>query len=260
MLDWMQADELPIWARDKALDEALVDRRIDSRADFESDYEKYFRRRRGRWYFRGQPNSNWPIETTLKWRLLDRLDHRVNAPPYPCYPCGREANTVGTRIELVLLRAFQARASKFLSNLPQPDGTLEWFALMRHWGLPSRLIDVTTSPYVALYFALADLLHGDRPAPDDPSPVVWAINHIPLRALGAERAGVRAHTDLSDRNLFNASFLADPANAFVAPVHPRSHSERLAAQQGTFLCVGNVDMSLLDNIPSCVPVEHIEGQ
>jgi hypothetical protein len=111
-----------------------------------------------------------------------------------------------------------------------------------------------------LYFALADSLHADRPTQATGSPVVWAINHIPLRAIGAEQVGARAHTDLSDRSLFNPCFLADPANAFVAPVHPRSHSERFAAQQGTFLCVGDVDLSFHENVSHCVPLEDIPGQ
>src|SRR4030095_15031833 len=99
------------------------------------------------------------------------------------------------------------RASKFLPNLPQSDDTLEWLSLMRHWGLPCRLLDVTTSPHVALYFALVDFLHGDRPTEATASPVVWAINHIPLRAIGAERVGAQAHTDLSERGFFNPKFL-----------------------------------------------------
>jgi hypothetical protein len=246
----MNAEEVPKWARDESFDANIIEKKIRSWAEFEAVYDAFFRRKRGRWYFRGQRDSGWHIETTLD-RLLKRIKPPTNAVPYPRYPSGREANTVGTRIELVLLRAFQARASKFLPNLPGPHDTLEWLALIRHWGLPSRLIDVTTSPHVALYFALEHLLSNDEPTRTDP--VVWAINHVPLRAMGAQTVGAVAHTDLSDPDFFNATFWADPATTFVAPVHPRSHSERLAAQQGTFLCVGNVDRSFRDNVVTCVP-------
>jgi hypothetical protein len=255
----VKAEEIPQWARDEAFDARVIEKKIDSWSDFESVYDTYFSRKRGRWYFRGQRDSSWHIETTLD-RLLKSIKHPPNAEPYPCYPSGRSANTVGTRIELVMLRAFQARASKFLPNPPAADDTLEWLALMRHWGLPTRLVDVTTSPHVALYFALLHLLTPEDPASTAAEPVVWAINHIPLRALGAQQVGTDAHTDLSDRRLFNPKFLADPATMFVAPVHPRAHSERLAAQQGTFLCVGNVDHSFRENIKGCVPAEEIEGQ
>lgn len=255
----MKAEEIPLWARDESFDQAAIELHIDSWADFESAYQRHFRRNRGRWYFRGQSDSAWPIETTLE-RLLRKVGHPTNASPFPSYPNDREANTVGTRVELMLLRAFQARASKFLPNLPRPDDVLEWLALMRHWGMPCRLLDVTTSPYVALYFALVESLQGGQPSPGNPEPIVWAINHVPLRAIGAEQVGEQPHTDLSERTLFNQNFLASPAKAFVAPVHPRSHNERLAAQQGTFLCVGDVDASFFDNVSRCVPVEDIKGQ
>jgi hypothetical protein len=48
--------------------------------------------------------------------------------------------------------------------------------------------------------------------------------------------------------------------SFVAPVHPRSHNERLAAQQGTFLSVGNIDQSFENNMIASAPVAVIKGQ
>ncbi|HXP84859.1 MAG TPA: FRG domain-containing protein [Bryobacteraceae bacterium] len=203
----MQTEPIPEWVRDPGLNPEEV--KIDSWSDFESFYESRLRRKRGRWYFRGQRDSTWTLETTLR-RTSKKVIPPANGEPYPRYPCGRDANTIGTRIELILLRAFQARASKFLQNIPEPEDTLEWLALMRHWGLPTRLIDVTTSPYVALYFALVELLHADQDLPDGPKPAVWAINHVALRGIGAEQVGVLAHTDLSGRALFNEHFLADP--------------------------------------------------
>lgn len=264
-LDGMKAEEIPPWARGDEFDPASIELVVNSWSDFETAYERYFRRKRGRWYFRGQPDSTLPLQTTLE-RLLQQVGRPMNVRPYPVYPSGHSAATPGGRVELVLLRAFQARASKFLPNLPLRSEILEWLALMRHWGLPTRLLDVTTSPHVALFFALVGLLRSDSSnhrtdQQKAPNPIVWAINHIPVRAIGAKEAtGVLAHLDLSETGLFNEHFLSDPPKAFVAPVHPRSHNDRLAAQQGTFLCVGNVDLSFGDNMLNCAPVEDIAGQ
>ena len=225
---------------------------------FQEIWETRFRRKRGRWYFRGQLNSSWTLQTTLE-RLLLRVRERVpNAEPYPRYPSGRLATSISERVELVVLRAFQARATKFLQNLPERSETLEWLALMRHWGLPTRVLDVTTSIHVAMYFALSEFLHSEQPGAI--SAAVWAINHVPLRATGATQAGVMAHTDLSDPALFNLLFFGEQRRAFVAPVHPRTHSDRLAAQQGTFLCLADVNRSLEHNVTANMPPSDLKRQ
>jgi len=253
----MQKPDIPLTARAGPFEMSATVHEIDTWADFQEFYEKHFRRQRGRWYFRGQADSSWTLQTTLE-RLLLRVRDRVrSSEPFPSDPSGRVARSVSERVELVALRAFQARASKFMQNLPRRDELLEWLALMRHWGLPTRLLDVTTSIHVALYFAVNEALYSRQS--NVTSSAVWAINHIPLRATGPVQAGVAAHTDLSEPTLFNEYFFGEKRMAFVAPVHPRSHSERLAAQQGTFLCLANVDLSLEENVTRYMPEEELRG-
>jgi hypothetical protein len=74
------------------------------------------------------------------------------------------------------------------------------------------------------------------------------------------QAGVQAHTDLSERALFNEHFFGEERKAFIAPVHPRSHSERLAAEQGTFLCMADVDLSLQENVTRYMPLANLREQ
>ncbi len=232
--------------------------RISSWKDFEDVYEKHFRRNRGRFYYRGQRDSSWELRTTHE-RLLQQLAPNIPYDkPYPSYAPGKFASTPGSRIELLALRAFQARSSKFISNPPPLEDTLEWLAMMRHWGLSTRLIDVTTSPYVALYFALSD--HLLVPKIDDTiDPAVWAINHIPLRHAASKATGLPDHTDLSNSILFH-EHLIHSSKAMLVPVHPHSHNERLSAQQGTFLCVGNPDLPLYTNLLTCMPNMEVKTQ
>jgi hypothetical protein len=75
------------------------------------------------------------------------------------------------RLELHLLRNFR----KYAHGQAGPgsaDSVWHWMALGQHRGLPTRLLDWTYSPFVALHFATArlELMEEDG--------VVWAINFV----------------------------------------------------------------------------------
>jgi hypothetical protein len=76
--------------------------------------------------------------------------------------------------ETEIRQEFQIRAQQLIQGGRFPADKWEWYFLMQHYGAPTRLLDWTDNPLVALYFALHDP-HCD-PAEPDGDVAVWVLN------------------------------------------------------------------------------------
>lgn len=133
------------------------------------------------------------------------------------------------KVERHLLRNFRKYAHK---AAPGPEDW-DWLALGQHHGLPTRLLDWTFSPLVALHFATASW-------PDDDA-VLWAVDVVQahrvlpprLSAAMAEEGSVVFTTDLlaehaEDLQAFDA--LQAGGDPFVVFFEPPTLDDRIANQ------------------------------
>lgn len=87
--------------------------------------------------FRGQSSAMWPLRSSLE-RVLGGKWSPENARKFEDYG----------------LDLFQSKFHLYDGENIEPASRLAWLSLMQHYGAPTRLIDFTTSPFVALYFAM----------------------------------------------------------------------------------------------------------
>jgi len=74
--------------------------------------------------------------------------------------------------ELEYLRQFKQHAT-LLAN-PKPSNSVEWLFLMRHYGVPTRLLDWTESPLTAAYFAV----NNDKEEESDG--LIWILRPVKM--------------------------------------------------------------------------------
>lgn len=116
--------------------------------------------------------------------------------------------------ELGSLDEFKKRSVPFLKYRPSSD--IEWLCLMQHHGCATRLLDFTTNPLIALFFA------------SDPS--VKKDGEVIIARYG------RRYENVADKDLF------DRTHSFA--YYPPHITERIIGQSGCFVYSKNPNTPL----------------
>lgn len=95
-------------------------------------------------WWRGQSDASWPLIPTLY------------------------KSSVNSDLEGELIRNFKLKSLPFLGR-NVPSRAIEWLFRMQHHGAPTRILDWSESPLVALYFCVANFERAKEGA-------VWALH------------------------------------------------------------------------------------
>lgn len=178
---------------------------------FGDSWDPTIGRFRSRSAFRGLSDSSHRLETTLI-----RL-----GGPY-------------AQLERHLLRNFTKYAHR---SCIERDSVWHWLSVARHYGLPTRLLDWTYSPFIAIHFATANIEKYDVDG------AIWAVNYVKAHQLLPDR--LRLKLQQEGANVLTVEMLSDCVSSlqelaelspdpFVMFFEPPSMDDRIVNQSACF--------------------------
>jgi len=187
-------------------------------AALERDHKDYM----GAIWFRGQASKSWA--------LLPGYLRLSNAPS-----------------ESTLLKRFKQSAAMLLDR--DPKDTFDWLFLMQHYGLPTRLLDWSESPLVALYFAVEEQeKHHDFDA------ALWCLRPSDLNKKANieddhEEFFIPSFDDQELKNYSLESLANGPKRTRLLPIATIAtrNNTRIQAQLGVFT-IHHLDEVPIENI------------
>jgi len=189
----------------------------------------------GGWAFRGQADSRWNITSGFERVLYGIIQDE--------YFCRDEGNN--RFIEDELIDAFSRQAHIYGITGEKKLPKLEYLSMIQHHGGATRLLDVSSSFYVALFFALESSYCE--------SAAVWAFNHAAIYERFSHIVPQKYwdfHCEVSARNLAEDIFSGSSYGGGFFIVQPWRLTERMILQQGAFLFPMQINASFESNICS----------
>ena len=110
----------------------------------------------------------------------------------------------GPQYERSIANKFAKFAPTRHAHCPPPGDLARWLFLMQHYGLPTRLLDWTESPLLAVYFAVWENEHMIKDG------AIWALDPFALNGLTCGEAGLYQPGEPDPSRLVTLAFAPGP--------------------------------------------------
>ena len=185
---------------------------------FDDSWQPNLQRYRSHHVFRGTPRASHGLETSLQTGGFENYERH-------------------------LLTSFRKYA---LRNAVHGDWVWNWLSLAKHHGLPTRLLDWTYSPYVAMHFAT----HDPKQFSEDGA--IWCVDYrrtnemLPreLRKLAESEDVNILTTEMLNRVATSLTEFDNLGDDFVVFFEPPSLDERIVNQFALFSLPSSPTLSL----------------
>ena len=172
--------------------------------------------------FRGHSDSSWELEPTLE-RMRPDLEGNILSGWYRA----AEKHSIDNYQRAIKLFTNDREYRYISNNIP----ILDWLSIMQHHGAATRLLDVTSSPLIAAFFAIVDVscITKER--------CIWAF---PLKIIDQKNINkIEVKKDDKYQRLYecyqNLDFTTEKDNPIIGYTFLDKISERPYYQQSAFL-------------------------
>ena len=209
---------------------------------------------KGKFYYRGQSDSSWKLVPSIfrdRWVVNPRFAYNSILTNIQVH------NRSYLEQEKEILREVERRYSECFSNC---KSTLDKLVVLQHYGIPTRLLDVTSNALVALYNAVGtpkreDGANFNKNLTYEKDGRVF-IFFVPLHELKSAYGGQQKNLSYADIDYSYATHITRGRGAVMRKltpqfVCPNYLTARQWSQQGAFYLVPSKGKYVLNHIKMC---------